>query len=99
QSGASGRNDLWDRREQEFKIRMGALAFSHAREALCPYGLFVSPESARDRASTHRLTQSSFRACAFPALNSAQSSAPRNWSAMRQVKFSLRIHEPLLGMN
>ncbi len=53
----------------------------------------------RDRASTHRLTHGSFRANAFPALNSAQSSAPRNWSAMRQVKFLLRIHEPLLGMN
>jgi hypothetical protein len=32
-----------DRRGQLERIRMGALAFGRAREALRPYGLFVSP--------------------------------------------------------
>src|SRR3954449_1798062 len=33
-------------------------------------------------------------ACAFPALNSAQSSAPRNRSAMRQVNFGCEFMNP-----
>jgi len=40
---ASDRSELWDRREQCKRIRMGAQAKGRAREALCPYGLFVSP--------------------------------------------------------
>jgi hypothetical protein len=40
---ASGRSELWDRREQGKRIRMGAQALVGAREALRPYELFVSP--------------------------------------------------------
>lgn len=43
ESGASGRSDIWDRREQFRKFGKEQWHRSHAREALCPYELFVSP--------------------------------------------------------
>jgi hypothetical protein len=43
-AGSSRQKRFGDRRQQWKKIRVGALAFSSAREALRPYGLFVSPK-------------------------------------------------------
>jgi len=51
---AGGGSEYWDRRRQGKWIRLGATAFSRAREASCPYGLFVSPWCSRS--------------CAFPLL-------------------------------
>jgi hypothetical protein len=89
-----GRSELWDRREQGKRIRMGAQASGRAREALRPCGLFVSPVSADSGFSSldlpfaQGISCRSTGTCAFPTLDCAQSSALLEGSATPRAEFS-----------